>query len=418
MNRHMLRCLSWALTVTLAGIMLLVPPHGLASTRAAVTGGQPFPIATVPGNSEENAAVAYDEGRNRYLVVNQNAGALNAVCLDATGATVASYVVGSGFFPDVTYNSAYDQYLVVFAAGSEIEGTYVSGTCCLQVGCSGAPFTISGDRPHGEYLPAVAYNRHASHQDYLVVWQDGYLGSPSHWGIWARRVTTTGVSGANPSFAISDDPTHTIVYSEPDVAYNLNMNEYLVVYTRNASTASGLDVYGRRVFNAGGGGVEPQENAIDATSKDQLEPAVAAYRLNTEAPYLVAYTDFWDDPQGDIRAYLVYTNVVPLRLVDVATVNGLEEAEPSVSSNESLAGYTVVWSQDMGNWDIYGRHVSGAGDAAGPFLVDASSQHDSRAAVAGGPPAPLAVWQIWNGNDYDVYGRFLYRRVFLPSVLR
>jgi hypothetical protein len=38
--------------------------------------------------------------------------------------------------------------------------------------------------------------------------------------------------------------------------------------------------------------------------------------------------------------------------------------------------------------------------------------------VAGGMPVPLAVWHSWNGSDFDVYGRFLYRRVYLPLTLR
>jgi hypothetical protein len=38
--------------------------------------------------------------------------------------------------------------------------------------------------------------------------------------------------------------------------------------------------------------------------------------------------------------------------------------------------------------------------------------------AAAGVPVPFAVWHTWNGSDSDVYGRFQYRQVYLPLVLR
>jgi hypothetical protein len=422
LSRLLLAVLSGALLVLALLVFISAALEGelaqsVRAMPASPATGDPFPIAAVPGNDENRPVVAHDEGRNWFLVVYENAGGQNAVCMDAQGNTIRTYVVGTGQHPDVVYSGDHDQYLVVYDDGAgDIEGQFVSGTCCAQVGCIGAPFTISTDRPDLEYDPAVAYNRHSDHQDYLVVWADT-AGLPSHWAIYARQVLSM-TQLPNPSFAITD--TASAWNYEPDVAYNLNMNEYLVVYTSDPSKAmdpNARDVYGRRVYNTGGPGLLA-EHPIDATWNSQDSPSVAAYRLNYTTPYLVVYEDDWNDPAGDVRGYLLFTDGLPSTLLNIDTTPGVQEGEPDVTSSEPSGGFTIVWSRHDFDWDIYGRRVGGTGDMEPTFRVYVGSDDQMEAAVAGGSPTPLAVWQSSNGSDWDIYGRFLLYCVYLPLVLR
>jgi len=401
---------------TLIGLALLLTLLPTAAHASDPHGGQPFPIAA-SANDEDWPAVAHDTRRNRFLVVFENGVAgMNAVCMNAEGRTVTTYVVpqSGGSNPDVVYNYGLDEYLIVWSQSGTIRGARVAGMCWPGPGGIGASFAISGDRPGTELYPAVAYNSHASHQDYLVVWED----TVANVSVFARRVGATGVSGG--SFAVADSATQT--NWRPDVAYNLNHNEYLVVYTRGTGTAA--DIYGRRVYNAGSGGLLPEE-AIDTSANGQEYPAVAAYRLNNSTPYLVVYTDLWNDTAGDVRGYMCNVSGQAWTLLNIATVPGRQEMAPDIASSE-LLGYTVVWQQVVsGDFDVHGRRVSGTGTLSPAFEVSVGDRplppgHDEAIpAVVGGSPLALAVWHERAGTaDWDVFGRFLGYRTFLPISLR
>ena len=401
------------------------------SGLAAATGqstpaiGQPFPIAAVPGNEEENPTVAHDSGRSRFLAVNENDAAMNATCMTAEGSTMAVYVVpaSNGRNPDVVYSSGLDEYLIVWEEGYDIMGARVAGICWPGVGGIGSAFTISGDRPAWEEVPAVAYNSHDSHQDYLVVWEDGSPGSPPHRSVWARRVNSSTVSGS--SFAITD--TVGIWNYEPDVAYNLNHNEYLVVYTQDPSQGSNpnaQDIYGRRVHNAGGGGLLA-EHAIDNTGMSQHQPSVAAYRLNYTSPFLVVYTDIAAGT-GSVWGQLVAADGTPFgSFLALAADVTRDEVDPAIASSEALGGYTVVWSQLDGDYDVWARRVTSTGglepalNISVPDGIVIIGSNERAPAVAGGAPIALVVWhEAFLTGDRNVYGRFLGYRAHLPLVLR
>jgi len=378
--------------------------------------GSPFPIITVISD-HVNAVVAYDEGRNRSLVVWEGpSNSMGAACVEADGSITRYYVVGSGIpsNPDVVYSPQNDQYLIVYdtGPGGQIEGQFIVGTCCI--GCGGAPFVISDDRPNTENGPAVAYNHHDAHRDYLVVWTDT---DNTDYGIYARQVLSF-TQKPNPSFPITY--TSGAYNYEPDVAYNLNRNEYLVVYTHDDGGPTDPDIYGTLVKNAGGVGVLA-ENVIDSSPNAQEHASVSAYRLNCETPYLVAFSDEWNDPSLDVRAYLVLTTGVPVQLVNIDTVPGRTETLVDLAASEPLGGHTAVWMAHNGNdFDVYWRRIESEGQL-GPILpVAAVYGKDERyPSVAGGSPAPMAVWQEEDaGGEYDVYGRLLWLHVYLPLVLR
>ncbi|MGD2040641.1 MAG: hypothetical protein PVH11_07425 [Anaerolineae bacterium] len=377
--------------------------------------GEPFPIAAESPSYEWFPSVAQDTQRKRFLVVYQDEGGITAVCLSGLGAPLRSYPVSaSGDYPDVVYNAWHDQYLIVWQQYGTIRGARLQAEC-LAGGLS-ASFDISSDRPGTEGRPAVAYNHHENHQDYLVVWSD----QSTFTGVWARRLSATSID-AN-SFPVAEG-TAFYSNSDPDVAYNLNHNEYLVVYVHDPGGADNKDIYGRRVYNANGGGLLA-EHPIDSSGKDQRDPAVAAYRLNQANPYVVVFQDYWNDTVGDVRGYLCNVDGEPVNLLNIATVSGRQEMMPAIASSEPL-GYTVVWQQSDGGFDIFGRRVSETGVMPPTFEVSLGSRlfpvgHDeAMPAVAGGSPSALVVWhETAQGQDANVFGRLLGYRVYLPLTVR
>jgi hypothetical protein len=97
---------------------------------------------------------------------------------------------------------------------------------------------------------------------------------------------------------------------------------------------------------------------------------------------------------------------------------------PAIASSEPL-GYTVVWQQSDGGFDIFGRRVNETGVMPPAFEVSLGSRlfpvgHDeAMPAVAGGSPSVLVVWhEAAQGQDPNVFGRLLGYRVYLPLTLR
>jgi hypothetical protein len=408
----------------------------------------PFVIDPGPGG-RANPAVAYNPLRQQFLVAYElGTGWFSMALLDHVGKLVwdPPFVnIAYGERPALAYNDALDQYLLVWqeydAANLvyQIKGLYLDADGYSAIGSSFAISTSGWDHQQ----PAVAFNTHGTYKDYLVVWQESRFTLvpwprassaettlQSWWEIWGRPVAGSsggGLGGTNfngADFAIADNSaTTTWSYTQPDVAYNLNMNEYLVVYTREPVGGGAKDVWSRRVTRDGD---LLTEQAIDDGLNDQLDPSVAAYRLNQGMPYLVAYTDYELDPAGDVRAVLVDQQGQWQSRVHLAVAYGRQERDPDVASSEALGGYTVVWSQTENDWDIYGRRVRNDGSMEEPFNLSVYGLpvvpcHEETPVVAAGAPVGLAVWQdscLGGGGPYKIAGRLLGYRAYLPLVVR
>ena len=400
--------------------LLLSPTFvGLAMPNGVSTVVGPFPVAASPDQQETSPAAAFDEGRMFYMVAYEVGGEISAVCLDHLGERQAAYALGSGHNPDVVFNIRADQYLVVWEHDLEIEGVFVSGACANEPGSiSIIPDPISGDYTGYKQAPAVAYNHHISHEDYLVVWSSS-TNMSSNWSVYGRRVTSVAPS-IDGSFQVQKSAT--AFHYDPDVTYNLNMNEYLIVYVRDASKGqdpNALDIYGRRGFNTGGMGMLPEE-VIDSSAGSQVQPAVAAYRLNKNNPYLVVFQDYWNDTAGDVRGYLLNTAGAPQLLVNIATTPGISEGDPAIGINEAMGGYVVAWKHNAGlSPDLYARQVHNTGVAKPVRLITALPVDEGHPALANGSATPFVTWQQMDTSGWDIYAQFLLlERVYLPLTVR
>ena len=402
-----------------------------AKTTVPIPPNHHFLIADSPSSNESAPSIAYDPDRQQFLVAYINLvaqpPAINAVCINGMGEVISSYVLGSGWDPDAVYDPANNSYIIVWeeyvqaSAVRTIMANSVSGTCCQQVGCAGAPFEVSGDRSGDELWAAVAYNQHAAHQDLLIVWweDEDILNQNS---IWGRRMDGTTLKG--PSFPIVSKSTEDNI--RPDVAYNLNMNEFIVVYAKDltdGTTANSFDIYGIRLkneANSTGGVISGSEHAIDTTINNQYDPAVAAYRLNQNTPYFVVFTDEFSDTKGDIRGYLLDKTGNPQTLVRIATETNAWEENPRIHSFEPRGGYAVVWTHmvTIPNRDVMWRKVSPQGQTGNAHIVFDSPNQETQPDIINCIDFPFAVWTDVDGSDAGVYGRFLYEKTFIPLVLR
>jgi hypothetical protein len=187
----------------------------------------------------------------------------------------------------VTYNSAANQYLVVWV-DSRNSPTDIYGQRLKAFGRQqGNNFRISGPAATGkENYPTVAYNSVAN--QYLVTWYDWRRNSISPIDIFGQRLSASGARlGSNFRINGSAPPAYE---GHPYVVHNSAANQYLVVWqdSRNYSTR-GSDIYGRRISTSGARlGIKFRISGSAATS-NEYEPSVA---YNSAAnQYLVVWAD-------------------------------------------------------------------------------------------------------------------------------
>jgi len=250
--------------------------------------------------------------------------------------------------------------------------------------------------------PAVAYN--TNHDEYLVVWSNDRGGT---WDIYAQRV---GGDGALLS--------HFTVFRDvgckdwqPDVAYNPDQDEYLIVYTYEVSS-SDYDIWARLVKWNGAdlGDARYAEFPINQDSDKQWNPAVAYSNQSNE--YLVVYENWWAGGTRDIDARRVDSDGNALGQasgVNIATGAGQVRTFPDVAYNEARNEYLIVYNYTSGTYgDILGKVASAnLGTLSGEKSICVDSYDQDFPAVAAGPDEYLVVWEDgdWGTNDYDIYAR-------------
>ncbi len=237
--------------------------YGQRVTAAGAPAGGNFRISAAGAISDDTTpAVAWNGTANEYLVVWEDSRSVSTRGVDAYGRRISAAGIPQGtdfrisgpdatsddWTPGVAWNGTANQYLVVWRddRNSAIPDLEIYGQRVSAAGVPlGADFEVGGpDATVGESDPDVTWN--GATNEYLVVWQD-FRNSPDRGiDIYARRVSAAGAPlGADlrisGNAAVTDD-------GMPDVAWNFNANQYLVVWKdgRNALTRD-TDIYGRRL---------------------------------------------------------------------------------------------------------------------------------------------------------------------------
>jgi hypothetical protein len=374
---------------------------------------------------ELDPAVAYNSQQREYLVVfwNDRSGNddIRAERVSWEGELLGGVWVSAGTgterqYPDVAYNSARNEYLVVWeqysttggAGQVDIYGQRLSvptgpGHPQLQ----GSPFLIGpGTLFTADCLrPAVAYS--STSDGYLVVWQYG-------WGSYKIQGRVV-LSGGTPSGSVFDLSSPTSWSQErPDLAYNRRLNGYLVVWQQKVGD---YDIYGR-IVHPSGTPVGPDSFTISSLAVwEETMPTVAAMPTATSmGAYLVVWESD-DSVDGAIRYLLMTGDGTALDYGPVWWYTGGDYAISAVAANEDSRQFLIVmklvadttWAQaisiDLTQW--------------GPWCAIDSGPGADHPVVASGPGGEfLVVFDRSPFSTRDIYGQFWGNRVYLPLVVR
>ena len=373
-------------------------------------------------------AAAYNWRHDEYLVVWHNSwGAhrdIYAQRLSGQGELLSWFSVGPTDTPNpypndraqpsVTYDYVRDRYLVVWAYDTsgngtnwDIHGVFVDWNGPIP----GLHQFVICDWPTQQWYPKVVYN--SWEEEFMVIWWNDPPAGPGY--ISGRRIRAA--DGTFPSsssdFTISDPSEERM---NPEIAFNHNYDEYLVVYDDTQ------DILGQRFSETGAS--QGGEFAIAAWPGAETQPAVAICADFYHTQYLVA----WQNPDPDIYARFVNADGSldggPLHL-DYTSV---DEIYPQVACDLHGKQFFVVWQQQFSNssgpYGIWGQFVNldktlGA-DAGIMTPTGGVVAEFTNPVVVGGRANFLTVWEHDRaGIAYqDIHGRLITKHaVFLPVLL-
>jgi hypothetical protein len=404
---------------------------GQRYSDAGVPLGTSFPISTHT-KDQDHASVAYNSVRNEYLVVwtdyrsgqdiyGQRVGADGSL-LGNPDPTV-NFEIASGsdehLSPDLAYNPAADEYLVVWedwrnslTTEGDIFGQRVDGDGSLL----GNPdpsvnFAICTANTFQE-APSVAYN--SAQDEYGVVWDDHR--NATSIDIYGQRVDADGslISG-NVTASLDDPVAHEL---KPDLIYRTNPADPNWPYTLVFLYENDPDVFVEKV----------QLNIeMDAMNRGEVLTDTADRWGSLSACYdpasgqvLVAWADTrnstnTEDPENDIYAARIDRDghVATPGSFAITTASG-GQYDPVAGCSSSSHQYLVVYEddRDMSSQKLYGQRVWWGGQLVGPeFIVgvDALAAFDPTVAFDERENRFLVVWYDDLNGDIDIYGQLYYR---------
>jgi hypothetical protein len=336
---------------------------------------------------------------------------------------IANGCPGERSYPDITYNSLHNEYLVVWYQGAGdttppfcIRGQRLSGTgehlgAVIDITDCASTTTYA-------FYPAVGY---ASTSDkYEVVWS-GRASSASALNVHGQTVSSAGALIGTSTIIAQGDTDWS--YEYPDLAYNSRQNGYLVVYHRRGLVAPiGFAIYAQLVHGDGAPTGMPIE--IMRVVSDQMYPAVAAMpSAFAKGQYLVVWEDTvapghrWIDGRLINGDGTYYSNT--FYIADDADDHG----SPNVAANNGTLQYLVTWTHfstpPILTSDIVGMVISSSGSFLSGYTGVGGLFADHSALVNGARGDYLVTFddQPFISNRV-VMGRFWGNWIHLPLVVK
>jgi len=374
--------------------------------------GADFSVAANP-NADTNPAVAYNSAWDQYLVVYEYETSssnhdIRAVRVDADGSVLESlgvaYTSKSETNPRVAYNPVSNEYIVTYEyaytdTDHDIRAQRVSAAGDLQGGVIYVDASTTNESAP-DVTCASAGGR------FLVVWKKEVATGNND--IYGRVFTSTGGAVVS-AFAVSSE---TYNESAPSAAYDSTNNRYLVLWHGKAPSLPPyyLTTYylirGRIVESGGGLGAQV---TIGRYGWDNFNPR-AAWNP-TAGEYLVAFDESGGYPDVTVRGQRV--DGAAAKVGSIFTISGsynrcaYGEVVYKAQENE----YLVTWeyaSSDT-NHDVYCRRVNPDGTfPRDPTIVCNPGTFQGDPAVASGAGTfYFAVWE--DGTPENIRGEILSR---------
>ncbi len=364
-TRHALFCAIAALILLSApGISLAAhtrltqsqPAEIQAQSKIISRVGDEITVYNEPSLVEASPAIAYNDIRHEYLAVWYNDRPGNddirarRIAQDGRllGGPFYISAAGDGIdrrYPRVAFNIKSDQYLVVWehqdiSSGYSIHGRRVSGDGQV-LDASDLIIRSAGINLYTPAKPAVAY-AYTSNK-YLVVWQETWHPLPISTSIVGQVVLDSGaLDGGN--ITVSQDPGG-YFRTNPDLAYNIGRNEYLVVWEQldPAPDPDIIDLYSRRVTGEGAP-LPPESTNLTHFTTSTTAPAVASLPTQPDGLYLVLYELHYKPDDWDINGLLISSDNIPQVSIDIAKSYS-HELQPSLTASPNRGLFLATWKQ-------------------------------------------------------------------------
>jgi len=264
--------------VTARAVLMVIVMTATTGVVSAQAVGPEIPI-WVDTVKSYRPVVAFDIIHEEFLVVWFNEQGpttvdvyARRVNMDGSLSTWFSVVSTAGEYhgsPAVAYNEVRDEYLVAWNYEYAAGDFDILGSLISWNGSSiGTPFFINGN-PDNQEEPDVAFNPNAD--EYLVVYGNSWIGGLRD--IAAQRVDGDGSLLSWANIATSPGAGR---YSAR-VAFSPELNTYLIGYTRDAGGTAGIDVAGKIAApDLAGVSIAPEIAIVDDSVDAAVNPAVGA----------------------------------------------------------------------------------------------------------------------------------------------
>ena len=253
--------------------------------------------------------------------------------------------------------------------------------------------------------PAVAYN--SDREEYLVVWYNDRAGNDD---IQAQRVSKNGALVGNAFYVAAGSGTDR---RYPDVAYNSQQNEYLVVWEHKDGASYSIRAW--RV-PATGGTTGGEITVASPGFNEEFKKPTVGYAFTSDK-YLVVWEYNWEFGVHIAGQVLSSSGALEGNVVSISNDPvGSPRYQPDVVYNRSRNEYLVVWQQnDSGNYNIYARRAQGNGTPMHPesITIATDAKDELEPAVAAIPTQLnqgqyLVVWEHRHSStDGDIHARMV-----------
>ena len=391
-------------------------------TTLAAPPMSPFIYIRIDSLWNRNPSVAYNSKHNEFLVVWEEEISGAEMAIYGRRISIDGKTIGNAFpiahnplkqhtLPDVAYSAKQDKYLVTYIIKQSPTDYDIAAQVVRWNGDLGLGFFVDYDLDW-DWYPAVAYN--IQNDEFLVVWEKCI----SCQGGNRRDIEAQRIKASDWSLLSwrNIDGSANMIRRNPDVTYNAARNEYLIAYTRHSNISMDGDIYATRSdFNMSWLSAEIQITPSGYPPQDGVALAAGPDE----------YMAVWSENYGtksSIWARRVGGDGSLHSFFSLANDSGTYRFEPAVAFGDS-GHYLVAWRHVGPTWDIFGRHVGAGKDSPeGPqFPIDDGAFNQKSPALACSPSGPCLEVQEddFLGGSYDIMGRLVgYRRIHLPLTVR
>lgn len=344
--------------------------------------------------------------------------------------------------PHSVYDPTRDRFLVVWSEGPDepqVQGRLVDAETGVDAGTGLMTFSDAGSASVYGYArsPQAAYNSAAD--EFLVVWAAYDLTAPgvSELEIFGQRIDAeTGLELGTNDFRISDMgalPSDSGYAFTPDVVYNPTADEYLVVWAGGDNEVGDFALGAREIFAQRLTGATATEvgvndfpiSSMGASDSDEdfdaESPCIAFNRLLNQ--YVVAWSGDDDTPplSNGVRGIFMQrldASGTELGADDILVSSAGAGRFPAIVHDPSFNQFLIVWSSGAGltggDHEIFGRLVFSEGPTSSPQFqissMDGNGEHASDPSVAF-DELRSEFLVVWTGErapgEWEIHGQWL-----------